>query len=131
MNFKKGIIFDRELYLNLDDYKLYNKVVYKNGDIKYKQVDGYSKSNDYSKIRLYFSKNKRIFLHRVVYKILNPDFDINDINNTIIFKNENDKNNHHPDNLIFQSRFLNFNDEKKIKNNEDKFVKKRISPEED
>lgn len=132
MNLKKGIIYDRELFLNLDDYKLYDQVVYKNGSIKYKPVKGYDKNKDYSKIRLYFDKNKRIYLHRVIYKILNPSFDISDINNIITFKDDNNKNNHHPDNLVLKSRFLNFDDEKKIKENENKkFVKKRISPEQD
>ena len=72
MNFKSLIIENKEFNYNIDDGKLYS---YKKKLNKYTELFIYKKSDGIP--RLYVNK-KRIFLHRIIYKIFNQDWDLFD-----------------------------------------------------
>ncbi|MFT6497690.1 MAG: hypothetical protein ACJATM_001313 [Alphaproteobacteria bacterium] len=73
MNFKSLIIENKEFNYNLDDGKLYS---YKKKLNKYTQLFIYKNKTNVIP-RLYVNK-KRIYLHRIIYKIFNQDWDLFD-----------------------------------------------------
>ena len=97
-------ISGRNFYFNTD----LNKLCYKKGNLH----NSYTKQSDYSNIRIYIGK-KRYYIQRLIYKIHNPEFNLENENKVIKFKNGN-KNDHTKQNLYIIDRVDNINNSKSI-----------------